>query len=122
MVFAYAYWYSSFQNFNLGLVIQSVFFFLEQDNEFLIGWENADKITVTMQLDDTNIHLSSGYNLEDLWTNWHRHCFTWKASGQIKVCLFVEIVLLYRISSIVNFASFYHSFHTGFIYNFTSLC
>ena len=23
--------------------------------------------------------------MEALWTNWHKHCFTWKASGRVKV-------------------------------------
>ena len=73
-----------------------------------------------------NVPLNSGYNMEDLWTNWHRHCFTWKASEKFKVCLFIEMFLLYelmtyRISSIVNFASSYQSLHTGFNHNSTSL-
>ena len=61
--------------------------FAGQENEFSIGWQDANVIAVRVQSHTTNIDLNPGYNMEVLWTNWHRHCFTWKASGQIKVCV-----------------------------------
>ena len=95
-------------------------------NEFLIGWREAGIIAVEVQTHITNANLNPGYNMEALWTNWHRHCFTWKASEKFKVCLFIEMFLLYelmtyRSSSIVNFASFRQSLHIGFNHNSTSL-
>ena len=54
-------------------------------NEFMFGWRSAGIISLGVQNHFTNIPLSSGYNMEALWTNWHKHCFTWRASGSVKV-------------------------------------
>ena len=62
-----------------------------KDNGFLIGWRSAGIIAVGVQSRFTNIPLNSGYNMEALWINWHRHCFTWKASGSFKGCVFIKI-------------------------------
>ena len=51
----------------------------------MFGWRTAGIIALGVQNYFTNIPLSSGYNMEALWTNWHKHCFTWRASGSVKV-------------------------------------
>ena len=51
----------------------------------MFGWRSAGIIALGVQNHFTNIPLNSGYNMEALWTNWHKHCFTWKASGSVKV-------------------------------------
>ena len=66
-------------------------FLSEQENELLIGWHEADVIAVEVQSTLTNTNFNPDYNMEDLWTNWHRHCFTWKASKHFMVCLFIEM-------------------------------
>ena len=62
-------------------------FFTDEDNEFLIGWEEAGIIALVIGSYYINAEVKPGYNMEALWTNWHKHCFTWKASGKFKVCV-----------------------------------
>ena len=52
----------------------------------MIGWRDVGIIAVGVQSHFNYAYLNYGYNMEDLWTNWHKHCFTWKASGSFKVC------------------------------------
>ena len=73
--------------------MQTSFFLTGQDNEFMIGWRSAGIIAVGVQSHFTNVFLNPAYNMETLWTNWHRHCFSWKASGKFKVMVFVKIYL-----------------------------
>ena len=69
-------------------------------NEFMIGWRNPGIITLGVQNYFTNIPLSSGYNMEALWTNWHKHCFTWKASGSVKVNVFFGNIIHIQLAKI----------------------
>ena len=63
-------------------------------NEFMFGWRSAGVIAIGVQNYFTNIPLSSGYSMEALWTNWHKHCFTWKASGSVKVYILYYYLVL----------------------------
>ena len=40
---------------------------------------------ITIRDKATEIHLTGGYQMTDLVTGWHKHCFTFKAGGSIKV-------------------------------------
>ena len=60
----------------------------------MFGWRTAGILALGVQNHFTNIPLSSGYSMEALWTNWHKHCFTWKASGLVQVSM--SMVLLMR--------------------------
>ena len=76
------------------IIRKMVFFVTGEDNELLIGWEKAGIIAVVIESRYFNAELKPGYNMEDLWTNWHRHCFTWKAAGSFKVSVFKVNILL----------------------------
>ena len=80
------------QTVNITMTCGNIFMVsAEHDNEFLIGWRDAGIIAVRVQSHVTNVPLNAGYNVEDLWTNWHKHCFTWKASGSFKVRVFTKM-------------------------------
>ena len=88
-------WYSYFKTeiFNRKLNDWPVNgYFTGESDGFLIGWEEAGIIAVEVQSRTTNIPLNSGYNMEALWTKWHKHCFTWKASGSFKVCALIKML------------------------------
>ena len=75
---------------------QKTGYFTDQPNEFLIGWKDTGTIAVAVQSHSIDVHLNPGYNMEDLWTNWRKHCFTWKAHRKFKVGVFSNFVFFFR--------------------------
>ena len=54
-----------------------------QNNELVIGWDSNGVMTLLVNSD---IKRLNAVNAGDLFVGWHKHCFTWKKSGSIKVC------------------------------------
>ena len=47
---------------------------------------------ITIRDKATEIHLTGGYQMTDLVTGWHKHCFTFKAGGSIKVLKYMHVI------------------------------
>ena len=64
-------------------------------NEFLIGLSNSRNLSLYVQNSRTDALLDPGYSMDDFWGSWHKHCFTWKASGTFKVRLIFNLSVLH---------------------------
>ena len=64
-------------------------------NEFLIGLKNSRTLYIYVQNSRIEVSLDPGYSMDDLWGSWHKHCFTWKASGTFKVRLIFNLSVLH---------------------------
>ena len=66
-------------------LIKFEYLFLAQPDEFVIGWSGSERPKVELQNSFTALPLCCGYNVQDLFTGWHKHCFTFKSAGEYKV-------------------------------------
>ena len=63
--------------------------FLEGGDELQLGWSKTG-MKVILQNISTDLSLMGDVSLSDLFTGWHKHCFTWKSGGSYKVCCFIK--------------------------------
>ena len=61
----------------------------DEDNELLIGWTSGGNMQVLVEGSGTVLSLVDGFQMSELVNGWHKHCFTFKNSGSIKVFDFV---------------------------------
>ena len=67
----------------------TVLFPVAQANELVIGWSRQSVMSVWVGSVERRLNASNG---DDLFLGWHKHCFTWKRNGSIKVqCNCVKI-------------------------------
>ena len=61
-------------------------------NEHSIGFNGNSEMVFWLRSTQRTLTISTGDTKADLWTGWHKHCFTWRATnkievGQQKLCL-----------------------------------
>ena len=58
-------------------------------NELVIGWLPDGTMTAAFEGDIRRLY---ALNADSLFLGWHKHCFTWKRNGMIKVwCSSVQL-------------------------------
>ena len=64
----------------------------DEDNEMRCVWNTKRNMVIEVRDVATEIPLTGGYQMMDLVTGWHKHCFTFKAGGSIKVLKYMHVI------------------------------
>lgn len=58
-----------------------------ESNEFLIGWTTTGALSLYVHRVFAELLLIPHAEMDSYWIGWHKHCFTWKIFGKVRVII-----------------------------------